>query len=192
MARAMAVESTAAVLGSRRFARETLVLSLLADYDNEKVRYVLEGRDASLYFAYTNNMAVQREAFDRCGPFVELARGGDTLLMGNIVEAYSCDAVRFVPEMVVRHLEMERWYHWHRKMWTYGRSYAAYSRLGMARSLEFRDRRAILRRTACRHRYAWIRTALLLLMGIAAGIAFEAGVGIAELRKKLGTRKHTE
>ena len=197
----LADQSIAVVQGSRSFARESLLLSVLADYENEKARYVFAGIDPKLYYAYTNNMAVQRQVYERCGPFEELARGADVIFMNRAVEAYSCAAVRYVPEMPVRHLEIDRWYSWHQKMWTYGKSYSMYRQFGPARSLGFRDRWQIMRQTVHRHRYSWARAALLLLTGIGAGLAFEAGVIVAacqgfwehgNTQKKFGTRKHTE
>src|SRR5262249_43968458 len=69
---AMAEPRTAVLLGVRRFARETLLLATCADYETEKARYVLSRDDPSVYYAYTNNLAVRREVFERQGPFIEI------------------------------------------------------------------------------------------------------------------------
>ena len=178
VAASLAEPGVVAVLGARRFARETLVLTTIADYEIEKARYVFSRNDASVYYAYTNNMAVRREVYERAGPFVEMARGADVVFMSRIVEAYGCDAVRFAPGLVVRHLEIDRWYSWHRKMFIYGRSYANYRRLSHTRPLRYSSRVEILRRTAEVHGYGFVRTNCLLAFGVMATLAFGVGKAI--------------
>lgn len=163
------------VLGSRRFGRESLVLRHLADYELEKARFVFSQDDPSLYYAYTNNMAVRRDVFDRCGPFVEIERGGDVVFVSDVIAALGCEAVRFEPDIVVRHLEVNRWYHWHLKMWTYGRSYQRYRPLSRTRPLSYRHRLAILLAAANRGRLPWLHGMLLTVSGVAATLAFETG-----------------
>lgn len=172
---ALADGRTAALVGGRRFARETLVLRNLADYELEKARYVFAQDDASLYYAYTNNMAIRREVFDRAGPFVEIARGGDVILLSKVIAASGCDAVRFVPDILIRHLEIDRWYSWHRKMWIYGRSYQNYHPLSRTRPLSYRDRLAILLSASRRSEFPLLHGLLLMVSGVMATLAFEAG-----------------
>jgi glycosyltransferase involved in cell wall biosynthesis len=168
-------ERTALVLGSRRFAHEGFVLRSLADYETEKARFVYAQNDPRLYYAYTNNLAVRREAFDRCGPFVEIARGGDVVFASRVLAAYGCDALRFLEPMRIRHLEIDRWYGWHHKMWIYGQSYERYHTLSGTRPLDFRERFQVLWQAAKKAHKPWLQAPLLLLSGMAAGLAFEAG-----------------
>jgi hypothetical protein len=67
-------------------------------------------------------MAVRRDVFDRCGPFVEIKRGADSLFVHRVIEEYSCDAVIFVPEACIRHLEITNVWKWLQKRVIYGRS----------------------------------------------------------------------
>lgn len=183
----LADDRTALLLGGRRFGRETFVLRNLADYEFEKARFVFSQDDASLYYAYTNNMAVRRDVFDRSGPFVEIARGGDVVFVSKVIAANGCGAVKFVPEMLIRHLEIDRWYSWHRKMWIYGRSYQRYHQLSRTRPLSYRNRLVILRSTASRSGrspFLWI---LLMVSGAAATLAFAAGRHLERLRLGRGT-----
>lgn len=175
IAEALRDERTALVLGSRRFAHEGFILRSLADYETEKARFVYAQNDPRLYYAYTNNLAVRREAFDRCGPFVEIARGGDVVFASRVLAAYGCDALRFLEPMRIRHLEIDRWYGWHHKMWIYGQSYERYHTMSGTRPLEYRERFAVLRLAASRSRLPWLQAPLLLLSGMAAALAFEAG-----------------
>lgn len=166
---------TALIIGARRFGNESIVLRNLADYEFEKARYVFAQNDASLYYAYTNNLAVRRDVFDECGPFHEIARGGDVVFASAVVSRHGCDSMRFVPEMLIQHLEIDQWYSWHQKMWIYGRSYRGYNVLSRTHPLAYSDRFAVLRNTARRHRMSTALAVLLLLSGVAATVAFEAG-----------------
>jgi hypothetical protein len=150
-------------------------LGSLADYEHEKAKFVYAHHDPGLYYAYTNNLAVTREAFDRCGPFMEIARGGDVVFTCAVIRALGCPSVRFAPTVRIRHLEIDRWYSWYRKMWLYGKSYRGYHSMSKTRPLSYRQRFAILRNAARRSRFPALQSCLLLLSGFAATVAFEAG-----------------
>ena len=177
---------TAVIVGGRRFGRETFVLRNLADYEFEKARFVFSQNDPSLYYAYTNNMAVRRDVFDQSGPFAEIARGGDVVFVSKVIAANGCDAARLVPEMLIRHLEIDRWYNWHRKMWIYGRSYQRYHPMSGTRPLSYRDRKAILLATSRRGGFSLFLAMFLLASGVAATLAFEAGRHFERLRARRG------
>lgn len=172
---AMKNRETAVLLGVRRFARETPVLSTLANYEVEKAHFVFSQDDASIYYAYTNNMAIRRDVYERAGPFVEIRRGADVVFVSSVLKAYGCDSVRLLPELHVRHLEIERWFHWHRKMFIYGRNYGNYHLMSRTRPLSYSIRFEILRRTAHRHHYGLPRILLMLASGVAVTIAYELG-----------------
>lgn len=175
IAGAMRDDRTVLVLGARRFARAGVVLNAVADYETERARLIYEQHDPRIYYAYTNNLAVRREAFDRCGPFVEIARGGDVVFASRVVAAYGCDALRFVESMRIRHLEIDRWYAWHRKMWIYGQSYQRYHTLSGTRPLFYSERLRIVWRASAKSPMPWLRAPLLLASGLAASVAFAAG-----------------
>lgn len=163
------------ILGARRFACETRVLATFADYEIEKARYVFSQDDPSVYYAYTNNMAVRREVFERHGPFVELARGADVIFVSRVLEEHGCTSVEFQPELLLRHLEISRWLDWPRKMFIYGRSYSRYCTMSRTRPLTYRHRIEILRRTMNRQRYGPARIVLLLALAATAAIGFRLG-----------------
>ncbi|MEI8018915.1 MAG: glycosyltransferase [Schlesneria sp.] len=128
------------ILGANRFADESFFLRTRADYENEKVRYICAQKNPQYYYAYTNNLAVRRSAFDVCGPFETILRGADSVFGSRIIAKYGCDAVRFVPEMQVRHWEIISSSTWFSKLWTYGRSYGDYCRTTGTRPITFRQR----------------------------------------------------
>ena len=175
IAAAMEDPQTAVVLGARRFARETRVLASLADYEIEKAHYVFSQNDPDVYYAYTNNMAVRRQIFERVGPFVELARGADVVFISRVIEVRGCTSVRYRPDLLLRHLEISRWFDWPRKMFIYGRSYSRYRGMSRTRPLTYRSRVKILRRTIDRHQYGRARAMLLVAMLAITAIGFELG-----------------
>jgi glycosyltransferase involved in cell wall biosynthesis len=179
---AMSSQSTMLILGSQRFATETLPLATLADYEFEKAELVFNGHEKELYYAYTNNMAVKRQLYLRCGPFLEIDRGADTVFMSRTLEFSSCQAVQFIPEMSVRHLEIDRWHSWPRKMWTYGRSNVRCRHVSHTRPLSLRHRWIAVRQTIRRHRYSVASIALLLCCSVAAAAAYEAGRALTKRR----------
>ena len=128
------------ILGANRFARESFFLRTRADYENERVRYICNQNKPQYYYVYTNNLAVRRSGFDACGPFETIMRGADVIFSSRIIAKYGCDAVRFVPEMLVRHWEIDNSLKWLSKLWIYGRSYGVYSPASGTRPMTFRQR----------------------------------------------------
>lgn len=50
---------------------------------------------------------MRRETFERHGPFVELTRGADAVFVSRVAAVEGCDTVSFLPELLLRHLEIE-------------------------------------------------------------------------------------
>ncbi len=175
IAAALAEPGAELVLGGRRHARESFALAMAADYEAQRTEYVCSQQDQRLYYGYTNNMAVRRDAFERCGPFLQVARGADTVFVSRVVQAYGAGSVRYAHDAQIRHLEIGRVSDWYRKMRIYGRSYRNYSAWSHTKPLGFRERFEVLRRTIARNRYPWPR-ALSLLALLAGGVAsYEVG-----------------
>jgi glycosyltransferase involved in cell wall biosynthesis len=65
----------------RIYAVESSALSVLAAYESERATYTFSSRSRGIYYGYTNNMAVRRDLFDRCGPFLEIKRGADSIFV---------------------------------------------------------------------------------------------------------------
>lgn len=163
------------VQGRRRFAFESLGLSILSDYEAEKAAYMFSARTKEIYYGYTNNMAVRRGVFNRIGPFLELKRGADTIFVHRMVEAYSCDAARYAPDICVRHLEVTSVGKWFEKMHIYGRSFRGYSRLVQSRPLSGSERLQVLQATIRRGRYSMAKSLLLILLLSIGVLYYELG-----------------
>lgn len=146
------------VIGSCRFAGESILLSMLEDYENEKNKYVFTSGISKLYYGYTRNMAVRKRLFDDLGPFLERARGSDTIFIQRCIDRYSCNIVRYSSQMQVRHLEIDGPNKYLRKLFVYGKSSSKYSQVVNARSLTNRERCQVFRSTSNARGYSWFKT----------------------------------
>lgn len=163
------------VLGKREYASSSLVLSMLGEYEAEKINQVCASSDKHIYYGYTNNMAVRRTAFDQCGLFVEMARGADSIFVRQVVDQFDCESVSYVPDVRVRHMEINRLRDYYRKRIIYGRSYERYRKVRSARALSSVERILIFRKTIQKSRYSLAASLLFaLFLGIGA-VHFDLG-----------------
>lgn len=172
---AMRYHACLVALGVRRPAPDIGLNRLLGDYEVTKDRWVLSSQDALKYYGFTNNMAMRREAWRRYGPFEERPRGADTIFVRRLVDGNGCDSVRFVPAMVVSHLEVDGLFAYLEKTFTYGRSLQSYAQVVRVKPLSFRDRLKIMRQTAQEHRFGIGRSAVLAGLLAAGLVAWSAG-----------------
>ncbi len=175
IADAMRLPGVRLVQGRQRFAFESVGLSVLSDYEAQRAAYTFSEKKEEIYYGYTNNMAVRRSAFDRAGPFLELERGADSVFVRKVAERYGCEAVRYVPQMCVRHLEVTDVWKWFRKMKTYGRSFRGYAELVRSRPLNAGERLKILRATIRTGRYSTTEALPLVLLLSIGLLCYEAG-----------------
>lgn len=169
IATTMADPTAGVVLGSYRPAADRFTASILADYENEKNRFVCSSTDYRLLFGYTNNMAVRAALFRSVGPFIERWRGSDSLFVQRVAERYGASAVRFDPAMWVQHFEVLGLVDYYRKVFVHSRSIAAMASLGPQRPLTARERLDVYARTV-RSRNDSLGEAVLLLAMLAGGL----------------------
>lgn len=166
------------LLGSRIPLVENTWVHLVSSYENKKAELVCGSEDPLLYFGYTNNMAVRREAMEELGPFVERARGSDTIFIRTVVEALSCAAVDYCHGMAVRHAELESIRVYYGKVRIYGRSRKAHRHIAMVRPLTQKERLRVFW-DATRKRPA-LDTAQLFVLLVVGSIAWWwGGLGVA-------------
>ena len=171
------------VLGRRKFAGDSLLLSMLAAYDHEKHRYVFNSERKELYYGHTNNMAVKKKLFDELGPFVERARGGDTIFVRQSVNKYSCGVVRYCPKIQVLHMEIDTLGKLYRKFFIYGRSSRGFWRVVRVEPLTNRERLQVFQNVVQNRGYSWKES--LILMGLLwTGLAFWSLGKISLIRGK--------
>jgi glycosyltransferase involved in cell wall biosynthesis len=179
---AMADPEVQLIQGSQRFANESAALAVLSDYEAAKAAYVFSSHRPEIYYAYTNNMAVRRDAINQLlqpgrGPFPELMRGGDVVFMHDVIAAYSSHAIQYRDEIEVRHLEITSPRDWLSKMRIYGKSSRQYGRMVKARPLNYGERVRVFKATATKGHYSPMKAALLGTLLMAGVAAYEAGRG---------------
>jgi glycosyltransferase involved in cell wall biosynthesis len=175
--------------GGRLFARDVPALSMLAAYETQRAAYIFSAPSVGIRSGYTNNMAVRRCAFDRCGPFQEVGRGADTLFVLRVMEEYaSTDVVRYVGEARVRHLEITTVPRWLRKRFIYGQSFERHYpvRKRTHRDLTPAERSLILRRTVEANGYSRVDVLRLIALLYLGRYAFSAGR--RSVRWRIGSR----
>lgn len=159
---AMTTPAVSVVLGRRSLGEVSPVLSLLEAYETAKDEYVLTSRIPTLYYGYTNNMAVRKNVLTTIGSFVIRPRGADTIFVRQVVDAYSVDAVRYTPDAVVTHLELTSLAVYYRKIFLYGRHRQSNNQITFAAALDTRQRMKIFRRAIRQRRLSRLRAAQLL------------------------------
>jgi glycosyltransferase involved in cell wall biosynthesis len=155
-------------VGNYQLARDSLPISMMEDYENEKNNYIFRSGIKELYYGYTRNMAVRKKLFNAVGSFLEMARGSDVIFIRRCVDEYSCEVVRYSPQMRVRHLEIDSLNKYFRKTYIYGKSSKKYTQIVNARALNNWERIQIFRKTVQNRNYSWSKTIALLFLLIVA------------------------
>ena len=163
------------VMGRSLMGDDSLLLAIVQGYEKIRDEHILNGDDAELYYGRTNNMAVRQRVFSELGPFVELRRGGDTVLVRRVVDRYSCAAVRYQPEALVAHLQIDSLSVYYKKTFAYGRSSRRYGQEVRIHVMRRLDRWQLFRRSCRAHGYSFARSCILFLLLGVDGIAWSLG-----------------
>jgi glycosyltransferase involved in cell wall biosynthesis len=164
------------VQGRRIFGDDASTLSMLAAYEAEIHAVIFSGEDRGALFGYTNNMAVRREVFERCGPFLETARGADSIFVDRVVRTFSHQVLRYARGATIRHLELDSVGQWLRKKTIYGRSFQRHrTERPTHTDLTPADRTAIFRRARERAGYSAAQAAWLFAVISAGRVSFLYG-----------------
>jgi glycosyltransferase involved in cell wall biosynthesis len=154
------------VQGGRSYGLESPGLTMLETYESERAVFTFSGSDHKTYYGYTNNMAVRRDVFDRCGPFLEVMRGADSVFVHSVIAEYSSEAARYAPAARIRHLEITSVKQWLQKRFVYGRSFQQnyQKRKGAYRLITPAESSVILRKTIRQRSYSPARTLCLITL----------------------------
>jgi glycosyltransferase involved in cell wall biosynthesis len=134
-------------MGPRIPPRNRRSLRLVSDYENQKAVMIFRSEDPQVYYGYTNNMAVRREAMETIGPFVERGRGSDTIFIRRLVDTHGCEAVTHCDGMAVEHAELDSIRVYYSKIMIYSRSRKSYRHVETVRPLSRDERLAVFRET---------------------------------------------
>ena len=164
---------TQVILGAYSGRRAKFPASAFSAYENAKNRYVFQSLDRSLYYGYTNNMAVRASIFGQFGFFPEVARGGDVMLVRKVLNAEpDCNhTIRYIPTMFVDHLEFNSVAEYFKKVFVHSRSVAGLQDNSLMRPLNNRERHLAFRDMLVEERYSTLR-AVLAYFTIAFGLLF--------------------
>lgn len=170
----LADESVGVLIGRTVVGGGSRNLQLLDGYEHAKNRYALASGVKHMYYGRTNNMAMRRTLLERF-PFVERRRGGDTIFVRQVVDACSCDAVRYAPDMRVHHLEISSAAGMMRKHFIYGRSRRLYRHISDTRPLTREERVEAFRQTLHDERCSVVDKARLAGLLVGGIIAWNVG-----------------
>ncbi len=163
------------VVGRIRFASESRLMSMLAEYEAQKNEHIFSSGIKELYYGYTCNMAVRRTVFDRGGLFPEVYRSSDVMLVQRVVDEHCTDAVSYGPEVDVRRLEISTFREYLQKLNTHGRDFRRYGKLASVRALTVSERLRLFR-SAARSAGCSLPAAARFFVSLACGaVAYELG-----------------
>jgi len=147
--------SVGIVLGQRLFPSNSSVgLHYFQDYENAKMKYLIQRRLNKYYYGYTNNMAVRTDVFEKIGLFNNLEIEGDTDFIHRSLACDELGNIVYNPDIIVTHLEISRVRHWLKKMETYGQYNARLSKKLDYQSLAYKTKLDIFRVCAQANRYS--------------------------------------
>ncbi|MGD9850781.1 MAG: glycosyltransferase family 2 protein [Nitrospirales bacterium] len=175
IASAMDEPDVLVLLGRRCLPSLLSSLSLLEAYENEKDEYVINGETETLYYGYTNNMAVRRKLFEDLGLFLKIPRGADTIFVRRVADTYSGGVVRYRSDVVVTHMEVNNVASYYRKAFLYGRHRVLNNTITYAQPLGIRQRLEILRRAILNRGLSMFEAARLLALLAGGGVMWHVG-----------------
>ena len=170
IAEAMHSENVQIVMGAYYGQNTPFPANGLSSYENAKNRYIFTSGDESLYYGYTNNMAVRRGVFDQFGPFPEVARGGDAALVRRVV-SHGGASIKYVPTMFVDHLEFQSVFDYYRKVYIHSSSVRRLHEGNIVRPLTNRERFTAFNEMVRTEHYSALQ-ALVLRVILSAGMFF--------------------
>jgi glycosyltransferase involved in cell wall biosynthesis len=146
-------------------------IRLLGLYDHFKEIFALSSEDPTVYYGHTNCMMTRRELFDQLGFLDERPRGADVIFVQHVLGRYGTRAVQYVPEAVVRHMEVRSAPVYFKKAFIYGRSARSYRQVVPARPLRNRERWQIFHNVVRDCKLSALEQGyllILLVLGVAA------------------------
>lgn len=181
--RAMTEPAVSVVLGQNLMGNDSLLLSMIQDYENEKEIFTFTSNDGRIYSAHTNNMAVRRELFEDLGLFVERDRGADVIFVNSVVKKHSPRAVVYREPMKVRHLEIETPLDYYKKVFIYGISLNQFKQVANFQAISFSQRLSVYMNVITKKKYSYTKSLALLVLLFVGALFWQAGA----LGAKLGS-----
>jgi len=161
------------VLGSHMFNNDrSLILTMLADYENVKIKYILTKPLSKHYcYCFTNNMVVKSDIFKKTGLFSEIERGADTEFIHQYLSSVNVSKVTYLPEMSMKHLEIKNLIDWLKKQFIRGVNNERISSIVHYKMLGIREKIEIFGYLVKQYQYHYLNR-LLLFMILSIGNLF--------------------
>jgi glycosyltransferase involved in cell wall biosynthesis len=120
------------IIGSLHYPANSLFLSMVAAYKSERANFVFSNTNKEIYYGYTCNMVVRKKIFDTLGLIPSIYRNSDIVMLFEVLNKYSCEAVCYSANVGVRRLEVSNIWKYYSKHYIYGRDFYRYSKVANA------------------------------------------------------------
>jgi len=154
--------------------KDSRLLSMFNDYEHIRDEWNFNAEYWKQYFGRPKNFAIRRIQFESQGPFEQVLRGADSLLVQKIAREHSCNEVTYCPEAVVKHLRVHGMPSCLKQRFL--DSYMMSSlKSSHSAPVSGGERYNLFWKTVRTHRYGAIRTILLFLLLVSGWIVWKAG-----------------
>lgn len=158
------------VLGERFFSPDASYMSrFMRDFENGKIECILKNSPFHNCFAFTNNMAIRRDIYDRLEGFREDIPLADTNFAIRYLRETAVPRISYCADARIHHLEIRTWRDWLRKLMLYGKA-SPKSDIGHEVSVKNQLEKYLF--CIRKHHYSPLETVLFLFSAVSGNIAF--------------------
>jgi glycosyltransferase involved in cell wall biosynthesis len=189
MQRDLAESDAAILLGYLAYPPpRSLALQLHEDYEDAKLRQVLESEPSECWFGHAGNMVVRADVFKEIGLFKPMPVVGDTEIIHRLRQRHPDAVVRYAAAARVVHAEVDSFRMCLTKTYEIGAHSETLARVSPYRTLTLAERLRVVRRCCRMHGYGlgrWLALWGILALGYAAFVAGR----LARVFANLGRRR---
>ena len=171
----LAQADAAILIGSLGYpSPRSLSLQLHEDYEDAKLRQILEHEPSACWFGHAGNMVVRADVFTEIGLFEPMPVVGDTEIIHRLRHLHPDAVIRYVPAARVIHAEVDSFRMCLAKTYEIGAHSETLSRVSPYRPLTLAERLRVAGRCCRMHGYGPARQLALwgiLALGYAAFLA---------------------
>jgi cellulose synthase/poly-beta-1,6-N-acetylglucosamine synthase-like glycosyltransferase len=162
----------------------SLALQLHEEYEDAKLRQVLESEPSECWFGHAGNMVVRADVFKEIGLFEAMPVVGDTEIIHRLRQRHSDAVVRYAAAARVVHAEVDSFCMCLQKTYEIGAHSETLGRVSPYRPLTLAERLRVVRRCCRMHGYGlrrWLALWGILALGYAAFVAGRIARGFRSL-----------
>ena len=183
MQRELTESDAAILLGYLAYpSPRSLALQLHEDYEDAKLRQVLESEPSACWFGHAGNMVVRADVFKEIGLFEPMPVVGDTEIIHRLRQQQPDAVVRYAAAARVVHAEVDSFRMCLAKTYEIGAHSETLARVSPYRPLFLAERLRVVGRCSRMHRYGlgrWLALWGILALGYAAFLAGRVTRGFA-------------